>query len=323
VRSALADGLEIPVSSEHEWIIDFQPIIQQLGMTAWAFGMPSEEFTTFMWGHFGIIPIQPRPDQVNNGAVPWIGKQPPEVFHSISGLPERPVLIINHPRSSSFQGYFEAAGFDRSTATGDPTMWSDEFGAVEVFNDSSLEENRSKSVADWFSLLNHGKRVLAVGSSDSHRYRSSPVGYPRTCLRFGHDDPRQLTQDKVRDALRSGDVVVDGGLYMTVSGPGGVHPGATIPMASGPQMFQIVVQSPTWLKAQHLEVIVDGETVSTQELQESVTPQGRRYELTVPVTPPAGAAGSHWVVFHASADGDLAPLHPGRHPFAVSNPIYF
>ncbi len=323
VRGAIADGLEIPISSEHEWIIDFQPVIQKFGMTAYAFGIPSEEFTTFAWGHFGIIPIQPRPDQVNNGAVPWVGKKPPEVFHNIAELPERPALIINHPRSSSFQGYFEASGFDRSTATGDPEYWSDEFSAVEVFNDSDLESNRSESVADWFALLNHGKKVWAVGSSDSHHYRSSPVGYPRTCLRFGHDDPRLLSADKIRDVVRSGDAVVSGGLYMTVSGPGGVHPGGTIAMASGPQTFQIVVQTTKWLSAKRLEVIVDGETVETKELQESVVPAGRRYEATVQVTPPTGRSGAHWVVFHASSTVDLAPLHPGRIPFAVSNPIFF
>jgi hypothetical protein len=110
---------------------------------------------------------------------------------------------------------------------------------------------------------------------------------------------------------------------MTVSGPGGVAPGGTIPMASGPQTFQVVVQAPKWLSAKRLEVFVDGETVLTKELQETVVPQGRRYELSVPVTAPVGRTGPHWVVFHASSDVDLAPLHPGRKPFAVSNPIYF
>ena len=41
VKGAIADGLEIPVSSEHEYIIDFQPFIQKLGLTRWAFGVPS------------------------------------------------------------------------------------------------------------------------------------------------------------------------------------------------------------------------------------------------------------------------------------------
>ena len=34
------------MSSEHEWGIDVQPTIVDLGLTAWAFGMPSEELTT-------------------------------------------------------------------------------------------------------------------------------------------------------------------------------------------------------------------------------------------------------------------------------------
>jgi hypothetical protein len=28
------------------------------------------------------------------------------------------------------------------------------------------------------------------------------------------------------------------------------------------------------------------------------------------------------VVFHAKGEADLSPLHPGRRPFAVSNPVF-
>ena len=78
-----------------------------------------------------------------------------------------------------------------------------------------------------FSLLNFGHRVWAVGSSDSHHLRTSPVGYPRTCMAFGHDDPSALTPDAVRDALRSGASTISGGLTMTVAGPAGERPGET------------------------------------------------------------------------------------------------
>lgn len=323
VKGAIADGLEVPVSSEHEYIIDFQPIVQKLGLTRWAFGMPSEEFTTFAWGHFGIIPIFPRPDSPNHGAVEWTGKKPPEVFHTIAQLPEKPVLIVNHPRSDSFQGYFTAASFDRTTVSGDPEIYSDEYGALEVFNDSDFEDNRSQIVQDWFALLNHGKKIWAVGSSDSHGLRTSPTGYPRTCLQFGHDDPTKLSAYAVRDSLRAGKATISGGLYLTVRGPGGEQPGDEVKSSTRPVTLQVSVQCPRWLSAKRLEVIVDGETVETKELQETVVPSGRRYDATVTVTGKAPRT-SHWVVLHASGGGlDLSPVHPGRKAFAVSNPIFF
>ena len=325
VKGAVADGLEIPVSSEHEWIIDFQPVIQKLGLTQWAYGFPSEEFTTFTWGHFGVVPIRARPDKINNGAVQWVGKKPPEVFPSIVALPEQPVLIINHPSGGGFGAYFSATHFTRATAVGDPDMWSDQFGAVEVFNGSDLDANREHSVADWFALLDAGKQVWAVGNSDSHHLRTEAVGYPRTCLRFGHDDPTQLSAEVVRDTLRKGAGVVSGGLYMTVEGPGGAGPGEQLPAQAGALVFKVVVQAPSWLEASTLEVFVDGQTQQTLQLQESTTTTGpaRHYEAMVTVAA-TQQRPVHYVVFHASAPArDLSPLDPGRKPFAVSNPIFF
>lgn len=321
VRGAIADGLEIPVSSEHEWIIDFQPIIQRLGLTKWAFGFPSEELTTFSWGHFGVIPLFPRSEAINNGAVGWVDETPPGFFKKVSALPEKPVLIVNHPSGASgFSSYFTAASLDRASGTGSSDLWSDEFGAIEVFNDSDFETNRDRSVADWFALLNAGKTYWTTGSSDSHHETTSAVGYPRTCLRFGHDDPTKLTAETVRDVLRSGAAVISGGLTMTVEGPGGVGPGGTATKGA----YKVVVQSPGWLSASSLEVIVDGITTETRPL----TPMagagpGKRYEVTALVNP-SQSKSRHWVVFHAkSAAADLAPLHPGRKAFAVSNPIFF
>lgn len=320
VKGAIVDGLDIPVSSEHEWVIDFQPIIQRLGLTKWAFGMPSQELTTFTWGHFGVIPLHPRPGAPNNGAVDWVGKQPPAFFKQVSELPENPVLIINHPSGGSgFSAYFTAAGLDRTTASGDPELWSTQFGAVEVFNDSDFNANRTSSVADWFALLNAGHTHWATGASDSHDHRTSPVGYPRTCMRFGHDDPTKLTPELVRDALRSGAATVSGGLYITAEGPGGIGPGGKASAGS----YKVVVQSPSWFSASSLEVIVDGTTTETIPLTAVPSAEpGKRYEATVNVTPSQSSA-RHWVVFHARGEGDLSPLHPERKPFAVTNPIFF
>ena len=320
VRGAIADGLEIPVSSEHEWIIDFQPIIQRLGLTKWAYGFPSEELTTFSWGHFGIIPIYPNPDAVNNGAAAWIGKRPPDFFRTVNARPEKPVLIVNHPNDVAFTGYFTASSFDRATGKGDPELWSDEFTALEVFGNEDFEKSRDKTVADWFALLNLGKTYWATGASDSHHQRATPVGWPRTCLKFGHDDPTKLTAEVVRDVLRVGAATISGGLTMSVEGPGGIGPGG---MTTKGQ-YKVTVASPSWLGASSLEVFVDGVTTEIRPLTPIAGPgPGKRYEVTVDVNP-TQSKPRHWVVFYAKGSNvDLAPLHPGKSPFAVSNPIFF
>lgn len=324
VQGAVADGLDVPCSSEHEWVIDFGPVVKQLGLEKWAFGMPSEELTTFAWGHMGVVPLYPKRDQVNNGAVEWIGKQPPEMFASVAKLPEQPVFIINHPRSGGIIGleaYFTAASYDPATGRGAAPLWSDQFDAIECFNSSDFEENRNAVVKDWFSMLGAGKKLACLGNSDSHHLRSSPVGYPRTCMYFGHDDPTKLTPEAVRDALRTGRTTVSGGITMTAAGPGGEPPGQTVPPGAGPVPFTVTAAAPSWLDVDpNVEVIVDGKTVATQPLTADVQTVGKHWHATVNVDRPAGA---HWVIFHVKGKGDLAPLHPGKNAFAMSNPIFF
>ncbi len=323
VRGAIADGLEIPISSEHEWVADFQPVVEKLGMTKWAFGMASEELTTFSWGHFGVVPMTPDQKKANAGAVDWIGKDPKDVFALVRALPDNPVLIVNHPSGGNAIGaYFSAANLDRNTGTGKDGFWSDDFDAIEVFNDSDFEGNRDEAVADWFSLLNHGMKVWAVGSSDSHHLRTSPIGYPRTCLSFGHDDPTKLTKMLVRDKVASGPPTISGGLFMTVTGPNGEAPGEIVNTAAdGTATFIVTVQAASYIDATKLEVIVNGESKSVEDLMPMGAGTAKKFvnQVTVNLDP---ARTGNWVMFHAKGEKDLAPLHPGRRPFAVTNPFF-
>lgn len=323
----IADGLEIAVRSDHEWVNDFQPVIEAMGLEQYAFGISGEELTTFAWGHFGVFPLNADPSRPNQGAVPWVGRLPPAVFAEARAQPEPPAFIINHPRSGgALGGYFNAAGFDATTGTvRNPEYWDEEFTLVEVFNDGSFDEFRDDVVADWFSLLNSGRRVFAVGSSDSHGIYGSPVGYPRTCLALGTDDPTALTPTMVRDVTAAGHSVVSGGIFMTVVGPNGAGPGDEVTGVGDTASFEVTVQAPCWVRATQLEVIVDGATVETIPIPEP--PAGAcdpvRLDATgaMGISVPVAASGS-WVVFHASGDMDLSPVHPGRMPFAVSNPVF-
>ncbi|MFK7985913.1 MAG: CehA/McbA family metallohydrolase [Sandaracinaceae bacterium] len=317
-----ADGLEIAIRSEHEWVTDFSPLVSDLGLDSHVFGMAGLELTTFTYGHFGVFPLEADPGALSGGAVPWYNRLAPDVFADVRARPEAPVLVINHPRAGGLaQGYFTEAGYDPDTgAVGTPELWDDAFTVVEVFNDSDFESNRGESVRDWFSLLNSGRRVFTVGSSDSHGILATPVGYPRTCLSVGVDDVGSLTSELVRDATSSGRSYVSGGVHLTVLGPGGVGPGEQADGVGETARLDVTLRAAPRIDVDRLEVIVDGVTAEVIDVRpEDADPLEPSVRARVPVDVTVAPGGS-WVVFHASGDETFSS-HELR-PFAVSNPVF-
>lgn len=333
VSQALADGLELPVRSEHEYVADFSWEIAELGAQRFAAGMGSIELTSFeAWGHMGLFPMVPDPDAVNAGAPKWQTFPTPEapdtpfetlspraVFDAARERPEAPVVIINHPRGNT--NYFGYVGYDPATGLADSVAdWDTKFTLVEVFNDASWQSNRNTHVTDWFGLLRAGRKVFAVGSSDSHGLVGSPTGYPRTCLALGTDDPRQLTPQLVRDRLAAGHSIVSGGVYVEAK-IGTAGPGDTTTGAGNPMAVDVVVRAATWIDVDTIEVVVDGQTVDTIPIMPGDADPGDptvRWRGAIPVQT---AATGGFVVIAAFGDRKLEPVHD-RVPFGVANPIF-
>jgi hypothetical protein len=334
VQQAVADGVEMPVRSDHEWVADFSAEIAQLGVQAWAFSIGSIELTSFeVWGHMGVFPLVPDPTQVNAGAPKWQTfptaanpttpfqtLSPRDVFDTVRARPEQPIVIINHPHSG--KNYFPYVGYDPATGTSTDTAdWDPKFTLVEVFNNSGWQQNRTGTVDDWLGMLRAGRPMFATGSSDSHGISYSPVGYPRTCVKVGTDDPRQLTANLVRDQLAGGHGFVSGGIYVTAS-LGDAGPGDTTTGAGNEQQADVTVQAATWIDVTAIEVIVDGETVDTIPIMpgdaDPLNPVVR-WKGQIPVD--VRATGGFFVIAAYGTKG-LDPVHPGYIPFGVTNPIF-
>ena len=330
VRAAAADGVEIAVRSEHDHVDTFAPFIDELDLGAWTFGVGSVEITSISrWGHLGVFPLVRDPDAANGGTIDWSVwptaddpdtrlslRGPLEVFADVRARPEDPALIIFHPRAFG-QDYFHYIGFDPVTGTVDrPEDWDEDFTLVEVFNGSDSPEVRAAHLADWYGLLNHGRPVFAVGSSDSHHIRVEPLGFARTCITLGTDDPGALTPELVRDGLLAGAATISGGIFVDAT-IDGVGPGETATGVGATASAQVRVQAASWVDVDRLEVIVDGETVDVITIPAGPGPVRFEDTVSVPV-----AAGGSWVTFAAAGDAPLEPVHPGRLPFAHTNPIW-
>jgi hypothetical protein len=242
------------------------------------------------------------------------------VFDAVRARPEAPLVIINHPRGGA--NYFEYVGFDPATGLADvESEWDTKFTLVEVFNDSGWLANRNRTVADWLGLLRSGRKVFAVGSSDSHGLTTSPVGYPRTCITLGTDDPRQLTTTTVRDGLGAGHSTVSGGVYVTTR-LGTTVPGDTTTGAGSPMQLDVTVRAATWVDVDAIEVIVDGVTTDTIPIMPGdadPTDPTIRFDKQISIQT---AATGGFVIVAAYGDAPLEPVHPGRIPFDVTNSIF-
>lgn len=330
VRAAAAEGLEVPLRSDHEWVADFEPLIAQLGLTDFLFGVVSLELTTFDYGHFGVFPLAIDEEAHNDGAVDWVGLSPQQVFDSIHAREvdgTTPLIIANHPRDvPALLGFFVAASYDSASGVpAVPEFWSDDFDLIEVFNDSSFDENAGL-VADWFGFLNRGQRKFAVGSSDTHEVFEIPLGYPRTCARVDTDSTatlRSMGPTPLREAMAGGHSVINGGVHVSALHSSGARPGDVVTGAATNETVRVVVQAPQWVDVDTLRVYVNGVLIETITLDNTTADPLNpvsRFDADVSV-PTADAAA--WVVLVASGDSDLAPVHPGRMPFGVTNPIFF
>jgi hypothetical protein len=318
-------------------VADFSSEIQALGMQAHAAAFGSIELTSFeVWGHMGVFPLVPDPTRVNAGAPTWQTfptatdpdrafefLEPPVVFDAVRARPEAPVVIINHPTGG--MNYFEYVGFDPATGLAENTAgWDTQFTLIEIFNNEAWGENDSvrERVAGWLAINSGGRKVYAVGSSDSHGIAGSPVGYPRTCVTVGTDDPQAATGAHVRDQMAAGHHTVSGGIYVTTR-VGAAGPGDTATALGATADVDIELEAATWVDVDAIDVVVDGVTFDTIPVMPGdadPTNPVIRFRQTIQV--PVRAAGGGYVVVAAYGDAPLEPVHPGKLPFGVSNPIY-
>ena len=225
VTSCAAEGLEVAVATDHNFITDYTPTIAGLGIDQWLLGMSGMELTTFEMGHFIGYPLRVDPGSTRGGEFVWAGQVPQKLFDQLrTDLaldPGHGIVDVAHPRQQVL-GYFAQFFIDEATAQpftptgiigvfapyGDefkPQNFSYDFDALELVTGRRLEDTHAfrdpstgqivvdsgghasfPGVVDtWFTLLDHGKIATGLGASDSHHLLGDEPGYARTLLYVG------------------------------------------------------------------------------------------------------------------------------------------
>jgi Carboxypeptidase regulatory-like domain len=341
VREDLAEGVEFPAATDHDNITDFRPAIAALHGEAWINAVAGDEVSVNGIGHFNAYPLDVSNIWPKIGVKLWAKQSIDGWVAKLRGMEPAPIVVhVSHPRTKSLAGYFNAIHFDPTTGTGmaglapfDAVEVNADFGTPDQYlpsADATIHTNAMKghpdgipTMRDWFTMLNQGKTICALGNSDTH-FRNGGTGYPRNYLKLGFDDPRMATGDKLVDAISKQQVVVSNGPFVTLNamGRGEVQTSTDI---------RVKVQAPSWIDTATIEVYGNGRPVGLVKNGASyvedaagvlqapidVTQNVVRLDGTITVKP----ARDSWYVVLVRGGGNLSPVD-GSQPFAYTNPIY-
>jgi hypothetical protein len=323
LAAAAAVGVEVIAATDHNNATDY-PASDRVLVTR------GEEVTTEgpAIGHFNVFPL-PR-----GARLPWRGTTPARLFAEARRVGGRPALIqVNHPRMGGI-GYFDQLKLDAATGKA-AAAYRDGYDLLEVFNGDHLaaQSELERPLGDWYALLNRGKRVVAIGGSDSHRLPYQDAGYPRNLVQWdlrphrGAAEGREPAQvsataevrptiDRVLAALRAGRTVVSTGpsVRFTVDG----QPlGAQVTGTRGkPVSARVVVDAPSWVDVASVTLVGNGKQLETF----TVTGSGvRRVDRTLRLS----LTKDTWLaVIARGARPDETQQRKGVLPFALTNPIW-
>ncbi|RMG17896.1 MAG: hypothetical protein D6729_07945 [Deltaproteobacteria bacterium] len=299
VLSFLAEGVDVIVSTDHDYVTDYAPIIESLGASKFIRSVAGDEVTSFEWGHFNAFPLDADTNDLNGGAIDWgqgEGKTmtPAQLFDAIRAHPgaATKVVQVNHPRGA--QGYFTAIGLDTATGTtaadprvfrmepppasaNDTGLFDPSFTALEIYNGFKLSNFQTRT-NDWFAFLQRGLVVTATAVSDTHRWYSQGVGTPHSWVEVGDDTLAAFDRTHFAERINAGRVIGSNGPFVRLRATDGTQSagiGEVLSVSPGTEVtLEVEVQVPTWFGIDRIELYanIDGTDARAFEQKSELPP---------------------------------------------------
>ena len=199
--SFVADGLDVIVSTDHDYIVDFAPIIAAEGIQAELASFVGAEITTSSYGHINAFPLEVDDSHRTGGALDWgagadLTLIPADVYDWANEFPGEQVVQINHPEGTGTINGMDAdvlVGASRFTAEQlgmpeqpanpavpwDTGFWSDDFTAMELANGLNRADFWVRT-RWWLTMIGRGFHPTGTAVTDTHKLYSDIGGVPRT-----------------------------------------------------------------------------------------------------------------------------------------------
>ncbi len=326
LRSIVAENLDVAIATDHNYVTDYQPELNRLGLGDYLRVFPGVEVTPLNnYLHFNNYPVVIKPEEKTRGAIIPLFEKVADLFNACRQKNPTSLLQLNHPRAGNL-GYFENAGLDRKTADSAQGDLSLGFDLIEIMNGASFHRGNDQAVTDWLNLLSQGYRFPAVGSSDSHGAAGGEPGYSRVVVRC-QKKLKDLSWEDLASALKKGQSFVTNGPLVEFTVNRKFQPGDLLTDRDGKVKAWIRVQSAPWIEVSEVRVIVNGER---KIIFPVVTPAfetekfDRKFDIEL--------ASDAYLLIEVIGTQSLYPVlqQPARNggpeeaalPYAITNPVF-
>lgn len=328
VRAAAAEGLEVPVATDHEAIVGLGAAIAETGLQDFVATITGEEVTASLPEHLTMFPVQPD-GTLRGGIVRWYTLGLPELFEAIYARGAK-IAMINHPDTlyrllewDRLAGAPGIAKYEDLQMTGSASPWSWNFDGIEVMNGFGTPFRRpgghpsTGNFDNWMSFHNHGHRIVGVAASDTHG--SDDTGYPRSYFAVADEALPTFRSEAAVDAFKAGRVLLSAGAFGQVS-IGGKGLGELVSAPGGAIVVRVRIEALPEIDVTHVRVYANCDEVLTQAA--SAASELVKLDAALAVTL---ATDAHIVV--AAFGRNRMPLgfpdyDPTDTPRFMSNPIY-
>ncbi len=307
------EGIELAVATDHNHHTDYAPTSHTAGTAPFFTPVIGNEVTTPV-GHFNAFPIRRGVRTAPIDRADWR-----ELVAGIRATPGVRAVVLNHPSNnhSTFiptdpRRFHPASGESLDGRTFPLDLRLD---GMEVVTSAAMQSDWMKPFRDWFALLNRGSRVTGIGSSDTHDVDRYILGQGRTYLALDDRHPEALSIEDACRSLTDGRASISMGLFCEawIDGKG---MGETVSGKPAEPSIRVRVQSPSWIRADRVEVFANGEWVTGQALARRGRGPGR-WDVTLPLPP---SIQDQWIVAIASGPGVREPYWPSPRPYQPTRP---
>ena len=258
LKSLVAEGVDVAVSSDHNIIIDYNPDLKKLGLDKYLAVIIGCEVTKGGVIHFNTYPLVPDNSELFNGAIDADSPEAAPLFVASRKRDPEAVIQVNHPRSGTL-GYFNNYQLDLDSAATAKTNFDTTFHVMEGMNGPIYYSSNYTTIMDWLHLINRGLYFPIVGSSDSHAIARGEPGYSRTYIYYNGEEGQNLDVDMLMNAIKEGHSFSSNGPIIDYTINQAHIPGDTFTAKDGKVFVGIQVQCTPWVSISEVRLIINGE----------------------------------------------------------------